>query len=155
MYIGHGEDVAYAGSFAAGEIIEWYDSNPINEIEGATFTKRAGTNWIQKISLPAGTYWIQSYLLIPFIVSGEAHILIRFYVNDGVTETQERPPLFFSNNADSINDKQLEPPEISSGIFTIASTHDIYYKVSTTVATTSSAGNRQSKSNFMMIRRLA
>jgi hypothetical protein len=154
MYIGHGEDVAYAGSYSAGSIIEWYDSTPINEIEGATFTKRAGTNWIQKISLPAGTYWIQAYLNTPIVSAGEGYILIRFYVNDGVTETQERPPLFFNCNAQSINDRSTEPPVLSSGIFTIASTHDIYYKVDSSSGTTSSAGNRQSKSNFMMIRRL-
>jgi hypothetical protein len=154
IYIGHGEDEAYqATTYAVGDIVEFYDSTPINSIDSATFTKRAGTNWIQKINLPAGTYFIQAYTLFPNTAGHTSRY--EFYKNDG-TETSIFEIQFFGRDSSSFDGSAQEVQQMSEGVFVLSATSDVYFKIgSISAGTPTSAGNRQSKSNFIMIRRLA
>ena len=156
IYIGHGEDVAYpAGIFTVGSKVEFYDSNPINTINGASFTKRAGTNWIQEINLPAGKYLIHAYTLQPFIASIAAYTSYFMYTYDGVTETSHNPPAFATCNAQWVNESQNESRESSFAFFELTASRTIYFKIfQVSSGTLSSDGNRQSKTNFLFLRKL-
>ena len=153
IYIGHGENVLYAATpIAVGDIVEFYDSTPINTIEGATFTKRAGTNWIQKINLPTGTYFIQAYTLFPNTAGHTSRY--EFYKNDG-TETELFEIQFFNRESSSFDGSAVEVQQMSEGVFVLSATSDVYFKIaSISAGTPDSADNRQSKSNFIIIRRL-
>lgn len=59
IILGQGETDDYANSgktFSAGQLIAFYDTNPINNISGAILNYVAGTNWIESVTLPAGKY---------------------------------------------------------------------------------------------------
>ena len=155
IYIGHGEDELYQGSYAVGSKVEFYDSNPINTIDGASFTKRAGTNWIQEITLPAGKYLIHAYTLQPLIASIAAYISYFMYIYDGVTETAYNPPNFATCNSMWVNESQNELREVSFAFFELTASRTIYFKINQVLSgTRDSAGNRQSKSNFLFLRKL-
>ena len=155
IYIGHGEDEAYQGAYTTGSKIEFYDSNPINTIDGASFTKRTGTNWIQDITLPAGKYLIYAYSLQPLIFSGQGADTNAFYEYDGATEVFNRRGVFFTCNSEFVNDSTSEVRETSYGYLDLAASRTIYWKLGTlSGGTRSSAGNRQSKSNFLFLRKI-
>jgi len=154
IYIGRGEDALYQGTYSVGSKIEFYDSNPINTIDGASFTKRAGTNWIQEITLPAGKYLIHGYTLVPLVHSTAASTLNAFYVFDGLTESFTRRGVFFTQNSTWVNERLEENRQASFAFFELTAPRDIYFKFYSITGTLSSAGNRQSKSNFLFIRKL-
>ena len=155
IYLGHGEDEAYQGSYAVGSKIEFYDSSPINTIDGASFTKRAGTNWIQEITLPAGKYLIHCYTLQPLVASISSYISYFMYIYDGVTETSFIPAAFNTFNAKWVNESQDENREASFAFFELTASRTIYFKINLVLSgTRSSAGNRQSKSNFLFLRKI-
>jgi hypothetical protein len=57
--IGRGESASiWTSPITTASTFYWYDSNPINTISGATFTKTG--NWISEIHLPAGKYEIRA-----------------------------------------------------------------------------------------------
>lgn len=155
IYIGHGEDEAYQGAYTVGSKLEFYDSNPINTIDGASFTKRAGTNWIQEITLPAGKYLIHAYTLQPLIYSTSAYISYLMYIYDGATETSNIPAAFNTFNSDWVNGVLYENREASFAFFELTASRTIYFKINfVSNGTRSSAGNRQSKSNFLFLRKI-
>jgi len=62
IYLGRGESANYAGTspstITTANDYEFYDTNPINTISGATFTAGSASNWYKAFTLPAGTYEI-------------------------------------------------------------------------------------------------
>lgn len=155
IYIGHGEDALYQGAQTTGSKVEFYDSNPINTIEGASFTKRAGTNWIQDITLPAGKYIIHAYTLQPLVFTGQGADTNVFWEYDGATEVFNRRGVFFTCNSEHVNDSTSEVRETAFGYLDLAATRVIYWKLGNlSGGTRSSAGNRQSKSNFLFVRKI-
>ena len=154
IYIGHGEDALYQGSFTVGSKIEFYDSNPINTIDGASFTKRSGTNWIQEITLPAGKYLLHAYTLQPLVHSTIASVQNSFYEFDGATQVFNRRGVFFTQNSKWVNERQEESRQASFAFFELTASRDIYWKIGGVTGTLSKAGNRQSKSNFLFLRKL-
>lgn len=80
IILGQGEleDYAKSGkSFAAGQLIAFYDTNPINNISGAILNYVAGTNWIESITLPAGSYDINAQAGCMFSVLGHVTFTCR------------------------------------------------------------------------------
>lgn len=73
ILIGQGESAAYstsgASSLAVGQSIEFYDTNPIEEIPGATLSNSTG-NWYNAVTLPVGKYWILTQTRVEFVGSG-------------------------------------------------------------------------------------
>jgi len=73
ILIGQGESAAYstsgASSLAANASIEFYDTNPINTIAGATLSNSTG-DWYDAITLPVGKYWILTQTRVEFSASG-------------------------------------------------------------------------------------
>jgi hypothetical protein len=164
IYIGRGEDAGtYAGSFATGAKVEWYDSNPINTIEGASFTKRAGTNWIQEIHLPAGTYLFEGTFLTPMTGLNEMRLLQ--YIFDNSTESRPTAdPLFLQNLSTNGDQKGTDffPKSLNSALLVItptspATTVDIYWKFqqSTGMSYFDTASMRISETQFLFIRKIA
>jgi len=76
IIIGRGESDAYsnsgATSFASGQLLRVYDTNPINTITGASLT--SSNNWISAITLPAGVYIVRAFFGAVFTASGELQI---------------------------------------------------------------------------------
>ena len=58
VYIGHGETATYPKAFTHLDVIEYYDTNPINTL-GATLHSTY-TNWYNGVTVGAGTYYIES-----------------------------------------------------------------------------------------------
>jgi hypothetical protein len=103
IYIGHGETQTYPDtSFTNGNKLEFYDSNPINTINGASFNKRAGTNWIQSITLPAGKYELRASDLLPVSHPTSASGIAYFPVKSGTTTYRRglnnSTPSYFDDN---------------------------------------------------------
>ncbi len=148
IYIGHGETATYQGTINQSEVVEWYDSNAINTISGSSFTKRAGTNWIQTISLPAGTYRVDASVSMQ-INNQDAIILVArasgVYSNDNLIACC-KPSQFTSTSFLQLN--------AFSQIFQFASTttFDFIYGASTSET---DPNDRVSESQYLMIRRLA
>jgi hypothetical protein len=73
ILIGQGESAAYstsaASSLAVGQSIEFYDTNPINTITGATLSNSTG-DWYNAVTLPVGKYWILTQTRVEFSASG-------------------------------------------------------------------------------------
>ena len=73
ILIGQGESAAYsssgASSLAVGQSIEFYDTNPIEEIPGATLSNSIG-DWYDAVTLPVGKYWILTQTRVEFVGSG-------------------------------------------------------------------------------------
>ena len=93
IFIGRGEADAYtntgqtgAATPAVSDTWYFYDSNPIENIAGASLTKVGATNWIESITLPAGQFTIFSQHHATFSASG--YLAIRWY--DGATEASGR-----------------------------------------------------------------
>jgi len=164
IYIGRGEDAGtYAGSFATGQKVEWYDSNPVNTIEGASFTKRAGTNWIQEIHLPAGTYIFDATFLTP--MTGLSEMRYLQYIFDNSTESRPTgDPLFmssYSTNADKTS-RDFFPYNVSASLLVItptspATTVDLYWKFqqSPSMSYFDTSTMRISETQFLFIRKVA
>lgn len=70
--IGNGESDLYSNSTATGlsqnDSLQIYDTNPIENIAGATLTKT--NNWIREITLPAGEYQVLMQVNVVFSASG-------------------------------------------------------------------------------------
>ena len=76
IIIGRGESDAYsnsgATSFASGQTLRVYDTNPINTITGASLT--SSNNWISAITLPTGVYIVRAFFGAVFTASGELKV---------------------------------------------------------------------------------
>lgn len=164
IYIGHGEDAGtYAGSFSTGQVVEWYDSTPVNTIEGASFTKRSGTNWIQKIHLPAGTYIFDATFLTPMTGLNEMRLL-QYIFDNGTESRPTADPLFMSNfstNADKTG-TDFFPRDVNNSLLVItptspATTVDLYWKFqqSPSMSYFDTASMRISETQFLFIRKIA
>lgn len=73
ILIGRGEQDDYANSgytTAVGQRVCFYDSAPINTIEGATLNVTTGTSWVHSVTLPAGKYTITAQTYPVFSSSG-------------------------------------------------------------------------------------
>jgi len=74
IFIGQGESDNYSnsphgtGSFSANDQIYFYDSSPVNTINGATITSSSG--WISSVTLPAGDYLLNVKTLFEFSATG-------------------------------------------------------------------------------------
>lgn len=70
--VGRSGSNAYSNSsatgFTAGSQLYFYDTNPINEIGGATIT--SSNNWVESVTLPAGVYTIDLCFGAEFSASG-------------------------------------------------------------------------------------
>lgn len=80
IILGQGEldDYANSGkSFSAGQLIAFYDTNPINNISGAILNYVAGTDWIESITLPAGSYDINAQAGCQFSALGHVTFTCR------------------------------------------------------------------------------
>lgn len=66
VYIGHGETATYPTAFVNQATLEFYDTNPINTISGASFTTRSGSpaNWYNGVTVPSGKYVVETYMHI-------------------------------------------------------------------------------------------
>ena len=73
VYVGHGETATYPTGFVHLATLEFYDTNPINTITGATFTSRSGSpaNWYNGVTVPAGTYIVETYIHLQASGAGE------------------------------------------------------------------------------------
>jgi len=67
--------------------LEFYDSSPINTIEGATIT--SSSNWISGVTLPAGTYLLEAAFALSFSASGK----FSFQWHDGSSSRGTRAQL--------------------------------------------------------------
>jgi hypothetical protein len=74
VYIGHGETAAYPTAFVHNAQVEFYDTNPINTISGASFTTRSGSpaNWYNGVTVPAGDYLVEIYMHVQSLGTGYA-----------------------------------------------------------------------------------
>ena len=83
ILIGSGESNAYSNSaasnFNVGSLLYFYDSSPLNEIDGATLTGSNG--WFSSITLPAGKYIIEACFNCVFSASGLLRYAIRLSSN--------------------------------------------------------------------------
>ena len=73
ILIGRGELDDYANSgytTAVGQRVCFYDSAPINTIDGATINVTTGTSWVHSVTLPAGKYTITAQTYPVFSSSG-------------------------------------------------------------------------------------
>ena len=81
FYAGQGESAAYTTSpqstnaISTGDTVYVYDTSPVNEITGATYTSTS--NWIESITLPAGKYIL--YAQSSFVFSASDESAYRFY----------------------------------------------------------------------------
>lgn len=73
ILVGRGELDDYANSgytTAVGQRVCFYDSAPINTIDGATLNVTTGTSWVHSVTLPAGKYTITAQTYPVFSSSG-------------------------------------------------------------------------------------
>ena len=159
IYIGRGESAAYGGSFANNEVYEWYDSDPVNTITGASFTtvSRASGTWIQKITLPAGTYHIEAYSLVPISNASIAYMPMVLRQDVGGTETGRVKGAWYAENAASVNGVQYNLLDISHDLAVLTATTTIFWRfiVQVSGTTVSDTGQRISTTNTLFIRKLA
>jgi len=69
--IGQGQSAAYSssgGTLAAGSDLFFYDTAPLNTIDGASLNGSGG--WYSSVTLPAGSYLIRSYFSALFSATG-------------------------------------------------------------------------------------
>lgn len=73
ILVGQGEADDYANSgynTAVGQRVCFYDTAPINTIEGAVLNVTAGTSWVHSVDLPAGKYTLTAQTYPVFSSSG-------------------------------------------------------------------------------------
>ena len=159
IYLGRGESANYGGSFANNEIYEWYDSDPINTISGASFTtvSRASGTWIQKITLPAGTYHIEAYSLVPISNTVIAYMPIVLRQDVGGTETGRVKGAWYTQNALSLNGAQYYLQDVSHDLAVLSATTTIFWRFIVQIGgtTVSDTGQRISTTNTLFIRKIA
>ena len=164
IYIGRGETASYVGDLTGGTgdatddayAFEWYDSNPINTISGASFTKRSGTNWIQKITLPAGTYWIEYASLVPGTQPGSSYGrgILNFVIDGASPSTVGQ--FYTQQQSKELLQQGLDMYPMHAGKLQVyASTTTFFVTVYKSDRTLSDTGNRISQCSYMFIRKLA
>ena len=155
IYIGRGETQTYAGTLATDQKLEFYDSNPINTITGASFTKRSGTNWIQEVTLPAGTYSFRAGCLIPTTHASSVSGLSVVNLMSGATTLRlgicNATPSYFDDNI------QYNKNEFSVLTFTNSTTITfiIAQIVIAGIASSIWTDDRISETAYLFIRKLA
>ena len=76
FYAGKGESAAYTTSpqsttaISTGDTVYVYDTNPVNNISGATYTETS--DWIESITLPTGKYILYGQSSFEFSASDES-----------------------------------------------------------------------------------
>jgi hypothetical protein len=144
--IGSGESVTYNSTLSWATDFEWYDTNRINTISGASFTESGG--WISEIHLPAGDYdqgnnatWLGN------IDQGSGYA----YSNDLQFITR------IGSQYVSATDKRLDCLQISKIVsYSVAtSLKFVFYTTASSTTAISDPNNRVSESQFLFIRRLA
>ena len=168
IYIGRGETQTYAGNlnpttspYWSTTKFEFYDSNPINTISGASFNKRAGTNWIQSITLPAGTYEMRCSCLAPTYSTNAGNIALKFFVfssTSNVPPTQNGISDGIFSMSPTYADQNYQYTRSDCSVFTLASSEDVFFligQVSISGAySTTISDDRISETAYVFIRKL-
>ena len=154
--IGSGESVTYNSTLSWATTFEWYDTNRVNTISGASFTESNG--WISEIHLPAGDYHIKASVSVQidqgnianyycFIDQGSGY----FFNNDLVFMTRDGAGYV------GTVDGRVDPLQISKIVsYSVAtSLRFTFYTQLSTTPTISDPNNRVSETQFLFIRRLA
>lgn len=129
IYIGRGETQTYAGTLNPSTNLttafEFYDSNPINTISGASFTKRAGTNWIQSFTLPAGSYELRSSCLAPtFNAGGPSAVTLAIFKSSA---QQYRSGIL--NYSPTYGDDNYQYVRSDTAVFTLSTTTTLSFSI--------------------------
>lgn len=153
--IGSGESVTYNSTLTWDTTFEWYDTNRINTISGASFTESGG--WISEIHLPAGDYHIKASASIQ--IDQDVSASFMGHIDQGSGYSYSNDLQFITRIGSqyvSAFDKRLDCLQISKIVSYSVSTSIkfiFYGTYSTTVI--SDPNDRVSESQFLFIRRLA
>lgn len=164
IYIGRGETQTYAGELNPTSSwttnFEFYDSNPINTISGASFNKRAGTNWIQSITLPAGTYEIRCSCLAP--TSGnDTNLAVNYFIfsstnNKYPSQTGISEGIF--NTTSRFSDENYAYLRSDCSVFTLSTSEDVFFLMGFAtigIAAVITSDDRISETAYIFIRKLS
>lgn len=151
IYLGRGETAAYSGSLSNGQVFEWYDSNPINTITGASFTAGSAANWYSKFTLPSGTYTFSLNALLPGTGAGAAYL--RMY---DASATQIRFGQVLCSSSTYLNLGQAATIQNTlQRVLTFSSSETIHWQFDSFSRTLADTGNRISECQYILIRKVA
>lgn len=153
IYVGRGESATFPNStITHGSTLQFYDSNPINTISGASFTQSG--NWISEVHLPSGDYEIRASVSMQIATS--RFVFYAIYEDSGSGYTLEYNDIFSNRLSSGITNTQRIEPFQSSKIFSFSTATSIRYTMFFEGGTSQSdANNRISETQYLYIRKLA
>lgn len=148
ILVGRGEAQTYdtsGGALTIGSACRFYDSSPLNTIEGSTLSGSNG--WYDSVTLPAGRYLLRGYFSALFSASGSlgfgfyngsSYVGGRAYI--GATATAPTDGASFAN---------------AQVTLTSSTTLTLVIYAATNVASVASQGNVPSEESWLCIERQA
>lgn len=165
IYLGRGESAGFRGTSPSVivnnnvtgnlEQFEFYDTNPVNTISGASLGAGGAANWYKEFTLPAGTYYICSSFSIEFINNFNGlYLFVKengSFLNNG---------LYASAPATALSSQISNPFAIAmTRLFEFSATTTFRFDYALTgqnsVASMADSNNVLSKSSFIFIRKLS
>jgi hypothetical protein len=142
IIIGRGESDAYsnsgATSFASGQILRVYDTNPVNTITGASLT--SSNDWISAITLPTGVYTVSAFFGAVFTASGELQVNFNNQTSYGSIGASAQA----RDNGTGITSGRV--------VVTLAtSTISLFSRGATNIDTVANQGNTPAKESYIVI----
>lgn len=154
IYLGRGETATYQGSFSQLAFIEFYDSNPINTIAGASLVAGAAANWYKGFTVPAGTYYIEMSQHLQKSGSGRY-----IYAYAGVTfdgGSSRKAQTYHSISTSMATDQNSQFPRTLVHAQTLTSTSTINFQwAGFNTGSYTDTPIRLSETQFVLIRKVA
>lgn len=154
IYLGRGETATYQGPLTNLSFIEFYDSNPINTIAGASLVAGAAANWYKGFTVPAGTYYIEMSQHLQ--KSGTGRYIYQYAGLTFDNGTSRKAQVYHSQSTSMATDQNSQFPRTLVHAQTLSATSTINFQwYGFQVGSYTETPIRLSETQFVLIRKVA